>query len=279
MYQDIEYTVDKHIAIITLNRPDRLNAWTGQMEKDIRAAMDAAAADANVRAIVVTGAGSRLRFGISGGTLNSSDSTLSLQVLQGGLLSGTWLHPGDNPNGTASITVDGPGSALAVRDFSVGHGTVDVRITNGATATAINGMQVGCCNTATPKTLLVRGTGSTLVVGDWPNTGGTFNFGFDGTGNTGTVDQGGSVTVNNNAYVGQRGTAALSAAAVADRANAHFDGHRAGRISFMQPPAIPRLGDAGRWCQMGQPVRDEYGFRHRTVRLSHSVQAGQLRTR
>ena len=42
----------------------------------------------------------------------------------------------------------------------------------------------------------------------------------------------------------QRGTAALSAAAVADRANAHFDGHRAGRISFMQPPAIPRLGNS-----------------------------------
>ena len=57
MYQDIEYTLDKHVAIITLNRPDRLNAWTGQMEKDIRAAMDAAAADSNVRAIVVTGAG------------------------------------------------------------------------------------------------------------------------------------------------------------------------------------------------------------------------------
>ena len=57
MYQDIEYRLDKHVAIITLNRPDRLNAWTGQMEKDIRAAMDAAAADSNVRAIVVTGAG------------------------------------------------------------------------------------------------------------------------------------------------------------------------------------------------------------------------------
>ncbi len=58
MYKDIEYTVDdKHVAIITLNRPDRLNAWTGQMENDIRAAMEAAAADANVRAIVVTGAG------------------------------------------------------------------------------------------------------------------------------------------------------------------------------------------------------------------------------
>ncbi len=43
---------------------------------------------------------------------------------------------------------------------------------------------------------------------------------------------------------GERGDAELSAAAVAARANDHFDGHRAGRISFMQPPAIPRLGNS-----------------------------------
>ncbi|RCW88321.1 efflux RND transporter permease subunit [Paracoccus lutimaris] len=35
-----------------------------------------------------------------------------------------------------------------------------------------------------------------------------------------------------------------SAAAIAERANAHFEKHRAGRISFMQPPAIPRLGNS-----------------------------------
>ena len=42
----------------------------------------------------------------------------------------------------------------------------------------------------------------------------------------------------------QRGAGELSARAVADRANAHFAGHRAGRITFMQPPAIPRLGNS-----------------------------------
>ncbi|WP_347265681.1 efflux RND transporter permease subunit [Paracoccus sp. (in: a-proteobacteria)] len=36
----------------------------------------------------------------------------------------------------------------------------------------------------------------------------------------------------------------LSAGAVASRANERFEGHRAGRISFMQPPAIPRLGNS-----------------------------------
>ncbi|MTH65321.1 efflux RND transporter permease subunit [Paracoccus shanxieyensis] len=42
----------------------------------------------------------------------------------------------------------------------------------------------------------------------------------------------------------QRSDAELSARAVAQRANRHFSDHRAGRIFFMQPPAIPRLGNS-----------------------------------
>ncbi|UXU75822.1 MULTISPECIES: efflux RND transporter permease subunit [unclassified Paracoccus (in: a-proteobacteria)] len=42
----------------------------------------------------------------------------------------------------------------------------------------------------------------------------------------------------------QRQAAPLAASAVAARANAHFQGHRAGRITFLQPPAIPRLGNS-----------------------------------
>ena len=45
------------VATITLNRPDRLNAWMGPMESPYRAAMAAADADPAVRVIVVTGAG------------------------------------------------------------------------------------------------------------------------------------------------------------------------------------------------------------------------------
>ncbi|MDQ7260787.1 efflux RND transporter permease subunit [Paracoccus sp. PS-1] len=42
----------------------------------------------------------------------------------------------------------------------------------------------------------------------------------------------------------QRKDPALSASAVASRANERFQNHRAGRITFLQPPAIPRLGNA-----------------------------------
>lgn len=56
-YQDITVGVDERVCTITLNRPDRLNAWTERMEGEMRAAVLAAEADDTVRAIVVTGAG------------------------------------------------------------------------------------------------------------------------------------------------------------------------------------------------------------------------------
>jgi enoyl-CoA hydratase/carnithine racemase len=56
-YQHILYDVSEKIATITLNRPDRMNAWTQIMERDVRHAMETAAADDNVRVIVLTGAG------------------------------------------------------------------------------------------------------------------------------------------------------------------------------------------------------------------------------
>lgn len=57
MYEQILYDVTDWVATITLNRPDRLNAWTRRMEEEITAALRAASADENVRAIVLTGAG------------------------------------------------------------------------------------------------------------------------------------------------------------------------------------------------------------------------------
>jgi len=51
------YEVTDGIAICTLNRPDRLNAWTGQMQTEWFDALDLAAADPGVRVIVTTGAG------------------------------------------------------------------------------------------------------------------------------------------------------------------------------------------------------------------------------
>jgi enoyl-CoA hydratase/carnithine racemase len=57
MYDEILYDVDDPVAVITLNRPAALNAWTNAMDKEVRDAFRRAEADAAVVGIVVTGAG------------------------------------------------------------------------------------------------------------------------------------------------------------------------------------------------------------------------------
>jgi enoyl-CoA hydratase/carnithine racemase len=54
---DILYDVKDRIATITLNRPDRLNAYTARMAENLKHAMAEANADRGVRVIVITGAG------------------------------------------------------------------------------------------------------------------------------------------------------------------------------------------------------------------------------
>jgi enoyl-CoA hydratase/carnithine racemase len=49
--------VSEGVALLTLNRPDRMNAWTGEMEDRYFDLLEEAEADPAVRAIVVTGAG------------------------------------------------------------------------------------------------------------------------------------------------------------------------------------------------------------------------------
>lgn len=55
--QETIYQVGEQVATITLNRPEKLNAWTRVMESEVRAAMADAERDPNVRVIVLTGAG------------------------------------------------------------------------------------------------------------------------------------------------------------------------------------------------------------------------------
>lgn len=56
-YKDILYDVADNIATITLNRPDRLNAWTSTMSQEYRHALADAEAREEVRVIILTGAG------------------------------------------------------------------------------------------------------------------------------------------------------------------------------------------------------------------------------
>ena len=55
--EPVEYAVGDGVALVTLNRPERLNAWTPPMEAAYARTLRRAAADTDVRAVVVTGAG------------------------------------------------------------------------------------------------------------------------------------------------------------------------------------------------------------------------------
>ena len=58
-YQDIAYAVDDRVAVITLNRPDRMNAFGKQLRNEFPDAVARADQDPEVRIIIVTGAGGR----------------------------------------------------------------------------------------------------------------------------------------------------------------------------------------------------------------------------
>jgi len=87
---DVLYDVEDGVAIITWNRPDRLNAWTDDLQESYFSALHDAVSDGDVRAIVVTGAGSGFCAGAdleiletvrqSGGAIERPPSTYPFQV-------------------------------------------------------------------------------------------------------------------------------------------------------------------------------------------------------
>ena len=73
-YQHILYDVDERIATITLNRPDKLNAFTSIMREELIDAFEVADADDDVRVVIVTGAG---RAFCAGADLSRGGDTFS----------------------------------------------------------------------------------------------------------------------------------------------------------------------------------------------------------
>jgi enoyl-CoA hydratase/carnithine racemase len=57
MYEHIQVTEAEGIATITLNRPDKLNAFVGHMRRDLAEALEHAGSDRNTRVVIITGAG------------------------------------------------------------------------------------------------------------------------------------------------------------------------------------------------------------------------------
>ena len=104
-YTEITYEVEDRIATITLNRPDRLNAFTATMMREACEALDAAEADDDVRAIIFTGAGRGYCAGADlargGETFNANNSERTSEREQYGTIDG---YPRDG-GGILSLTI------------------------------------------------------------------------------------------------------------------------------------------------------------------------------
>ena len=89
-YQQILYDIEDSILTITLNRPEKLNAFTGQMLDELIDALDRADKDDNVKAIIFSGAGRGFCAGADlsggGGTVDPSESSSQIQPDGGGIL-------------------------------------------------------------------------------------------------------------------------------------------------------------------------------------------------
>jgi enoyl-CoA hydratase/carnithine racemase len=71
-FQEIRYEVEDHVLTITLNRPDRLNAFTPTMARELIEAFDRSDADDDVRAVIVTPAARSARARTSAGAAGRS---------------------------------------------------------------------------------------------------------------------------------------------------------------------------------------------------------------
>src|SRR5437867_3972101 len=78
-YSDLPYAVDNHVATITLNRPERLNAISGPMLDSLSRALRDADRHKEVRVIILTGAGRGFCAG-----LDLKDQTAGTGVGSGG---------------------------------------------------------------------------------------------------------------------------------------------------------------------------------------------------
>src|ERR1700748_2864021 len=79
-YETIKYEIAEQILTITLNRPEKLNAFNATMQKEMIDAFDQADKDDDVRAIIVTGAG---RGFCAGADLSSGGDTFDRDAKRG----------------------------------------------------------------------------------------------------------------------------------------------------------------------------------------------------
>src|ERR1700748_368863 len=87
------FSFDTHVALITVNDPDRRNAVNDEMSQQLRAAVERAEADSDVHAVVVTGAGKAFCAGADLSALGSAAEEGLLRIYDGFMAVGKCTLP------------------------------------------------------------------------------------------------------------------------------------------------------------------------------------------
>ena len=130
------FSVDEHVALITVNDPDRRNALTGDMSARLRAAVERAEGDPDVHAVVVTGAGKAFCAGADLSALGAAgggEAESGLQQLYDGFMAvgncrlptiaavnGAAVGAGLNLALAADVRIAGPGALFDARFQKLG---------------------------------------------------------------------------------------------------------------------------------------------------------------
>lgn len=140
-YEHILYEPKGAVALLTLNRPERLNAWTTRMEDEFIDAINAAAADASIGCVVVTGAGRGFCAGADIGNWDRGIKDTNAKRPS------KMLQEGGSPEVPIALTRGKPVIA-AVNGVSVGVGltmtlSCDIRIASSAARFSARFVRVG----------------------------------------------------------------------------------------------------------------------------------------
>ena len=149
-FRHITYELRGAAALITLDRPDRLNAFTARMAAELMAALDLSDADDQVRGVVVTGSG---RAFCAGADLSMGGETFDLSEVASGV-----------DRGVAGVGMVGEGDERVPADLG---GAVVLRIHRSLKpmVAAINGPAVGVGLTMTlPMDVRLAVAGSKLAL-------------------------------------------------------------------------------------------------------------------
>ncbi len=162
-YEQIIYEVDDPVAVITLNRPEAMNAWTSTIDVELRDAVARAEADRSVAGIIITGAG---RAWCAGADMNALDALSSSggRGVESDSEANSEQASGEDEHAPAEDAGEFDGRLM----FPMTASKPVIAAINGAVAGMAYPLALACdIRIATPKSLFVTAFAQRGLIAEW----------------------------------------------------------------------------------------------------------------